>query len=214
MALALAGQAGASETCATETPQPNVRRTLEKQAGKLFAPGAVDRKSLWFCAHHGLDAEAVVESMPRRLPDGSDLVRQAWCDRHDEGNRTRWTCRPHEYRQTEMIVKIDGAPWRFKVVLAPESDPVFARRLVEQAIVLSSQATAQNRCGSILYKYDLETFNAEFATRPSATENPTFTLYHAPGAWQVSRRLSSLTLEIAEGHEPRFKCWAAAQEAL
>jgi hypothetical protein len=88
------------------------------------------------------------------------------------------------------------------------------RRLVEKAIALSSLATAQNRCGSIQYKYDLETFTSEFATRPSTAENPTFTLYHATGAWQVSRRLSSLTLEIAEGQEPQFKCWAAAQDEL
>ena len=51
-------------------------------------------------------------------------------------------------------------------------------------------------------------------TKPSTTENPTVTLFQAAGVWQVSRRLSSLTLEIPDGGEPRLKCWAAAQGEL
>ena len=171
IALTIAAPAGASEVCLTETPQPNVRRYLEKQATGLLAPDAIDRKSLWFCGYGGLSAQAIIASVPRRLPDGSDLVLQASCDRIDKGSRTRWTCRRGEFRQTEMLLTIGGAPWRFKVILAPEANPEFARRLVDQAFEQAPRVNAENYCDHELPKYALETFKFNFVGKPITTEN-------------------------------------------
>jgi hypothetical protein len=212
--LLLAAQAGATELCTTETAQPDVRRYLEKQARKLLAPDAVDEKSLWFCGHGGLDAEAVIESMPRRLPDGSDLVRPAWCQRYDADRPAVWKCAPvAEYRKTDITVKLHDVPARFTVVLAPEATPALAQSIVERALTLSAQVTEQNRCAVTATPGDLRTFNSDFTALPTA-ENSSFTLYHAPGAWQVNRKVSSVTLVMTEGGEPRLTCWAAARDAL
>lgn len=211
-AMTIAAQAGASEVCLTETPQPNVRRHLEKQAAQLLAPDAIDRKSLWFCGYGGLTAQAIIESVPRRLPDGSDLVLQASCDRIDKGSRTRWTCRRGEFRQTDMLLTLGGAPWRFKVILAPEANPEFARRLVDRAMELSSQVSAQNYCAHELPRYALETFNSSFIAKPLTTENPTLFVGLVEGVWQVSRQLSGMTFEIPESGVPQLKCWKTWDE--
>jgi hypothetical protein len=213
IALFLGGQASASETCATDTPQPNVRRYLEKQAGRLLAPDAVDAKSLWFCGFGGLDAEAVVETVPRRLPDGSDLVRQAWCQRYGQQRPARWKCRPSEHRQTEVIVKIGDAPSRFTVVLTPDASPDLARRLVEQALAVTSQVMMRNRCAVPATEQDFQAFNADFAALPTAG-NSTFTLYQSAGTWQVTRKVSSMTFRVSDGGEALLKCWAAARGEL
>jgi len=216
IAVTIAEPAVATQDCVSNTPHPGVRRLLERQAGELLAPDAVDLKSLWFCAYGGKDAEAVISSVPRRLPDGSDLVRQAWCQRYGRRTPARWTCRPSEYRKTDMIVTIGDAPRRFDVRLPPDEDvdPDLARRIVARAIALSTQVTAQNRCGSVLGRYDLETFKADFVTRPAPRETPTFTLYRHEGRWQVSRRVSTLTLDVIDGGEPQLVCWAAAEGVL
>jgi len=209
----MAAPAFATEDCVTMTPQPHVRRYLEKQAGKMFAPEAVDKDSLWFCAYGDVDAEAVIESMPTRLADGSDRVRRAWCQRYDAEHPARWKCQSNDYRKTEVTVTIRGTPSRFTVVLVPEAAPDLARRVVEQALTVSSQVTAQNRCGVLASDRDRATFDADFATPPTQ-DNSTFTLAQAKGVWQVNRRASSVTFEMSEMDAPHLKCWAAASDVL
>ena len=212
-ALLMVTPAFATEDCVTTTPQPNVRRTLEKQAGRMFAPQEVNKDSLWFCAYGRVDAEAVVESMPERLADGSDRVRRAWCQRYDAEHPTRWKCQPNDYRKTEVTVTVGGTPSRFTVVLAPEAGPDLARRVIEQALAVASQVTAQNRCGIPASDRDRATFDSDFATPPTP-DNSTFTLAEAKGVWQVNRRASSVTFAMSEIDAPRLTCWAAASEVL
>lgn len=217
IAMSIAAQANATEDCVTQTPHPGVRQFLEKQAARLLAPDVVDRKSLWFCAYGGINAEAVIDALPRRLPDGSDLVRQVSCWRYDRNTPPRWKCTPpSEYRKTEMVVTIGDVPWHFDVRLPSggDADPDLARRIVDRAIALSTQVTAQNRCGSVLGRYDLETFKSDFATKPAPHEKPAFTLARHESHWQVSRRVSTLTLDVVDGGEAQLECWAAAEGIL
>lgn len=213
IALLIAGPAGATEDCASEKPQPNVRRAIEKQAARLLAPDVVDKTSLWFCAYGGSDAEAVLDAVPRRLPDGSDLVRQAWCQRSSEDARLPWKCRPGEYRKTDVVVSLGDSPARFIVVLGPDVAPDVARQRIEQALAMASQVTTQNRCAVTPTEHDLQTFRSDFATQPTA-DNSTFAVHRAPDTWQVNRKASSVTFVMPEGGEPELKCWAAAWDQL
>jgi len=211
IAATIAAPVLATEDCGTNKPQPGVRRHIEKLARQLMAPDPVDANSLWFCAHGGAAAEAVILSAPRRLADGSDLVQRAWCQRYDEDRPTRWNCHVTAFRQARAAVKIADASWPFTIVLVPEAGPDFARRIVDQALALSSEVTTQNFCASPPAKEDLEAFHSRFATRPSPREKPTFVLYRNEHYWQVVRNMSSLTIAVPEDGAPQLKCWSVAR---